>query len=216
MRTTIRDHAPLPASHEGDPYVPSAALGAAIAEREPRRAALPARAAAADRRRVDLGREARDDTRGSGLLERGGPLDRDAADARVLQREPAQDACGSLQPALPPRASRRAAARVEQEGEQRALRRSPATASASVASSSALSSSTGALISFQVSSSESRRLRSRSRRWTAASRPRIGPSDSTASQPSWAHCARRDAVPRARARRRGRAGRRRRGRRAAA
>ena len=63
---------------------------------------------------------------------------------------------------------------------------SPATARARVESSSALSSSTGALISFQVSSIERRRLRSASRRWIAASRPRIGLSDSTASQPSWA------------------------------
>jgi hypothetical protein len=76
---------------------------------------------------------------------------------------------------------------IEQEGEERPLRRVSATARASVASSSASSSSTGALMSFHVSSSPSRRLRSSSRRWIAASRPRIGVSDSTASQLSYAH-----------------------------
>ena len=40
----------------------------------------------------DLDAEPRDDARGGGLLERRGPLDRDPADVRVLEREPAQDA----------------------------------------------------------------------------------------------------------------------------
>ena len=67
--------------------------GAAVAEREPRRAAS-GRTSGSGRSSASLTstREPRDDARGSGLLERGGALDRDAADAGVLEREPAQDA----------------------------------------------------------------------------------------------------------------------------
>ena len=60
---------------------------------------------------------------GRGLLERRGPLDRDAADTRVLEREPAQDARHAT--GLLRLLERRVAqpGRVEQELEQRALRR---------------------------------------------------------------------------------------------
>ena len=65
--------------------------------------------------------------------------------------------------------------------------RSPATARASTPRISAPSGSIGALASFHVSSSPSCRPRSRRCRSTTASRPRIGCSDSTASQCSCAH-----------------------------
>src|SRR4029079_18762802 len=66
--------------------------GAPVAEWEPRSARAATRPTAADRRRLDLDTESRDDPRGSGLLQCGGALDRHAAHVRVLQREPAQDA----------------------------------------------------------------------------------------------------------------------------
>ncbi len=66
---------------------------AAVAEREPRRAALAARPAAPDRRRSFTSAASFALTRARRrLLQRGRPLDRDAADVRVLQREPAEDA----------------------------------------------------------------------------------------------------------------------------
>ena len=94
--------------------------GAPVAQREPRRAGAAARATATDRRRLDLDPEARNDARGGGFLQRRGPIDRDAADARVLEREPAQDArltpgpLGFLERGSPE------AGRVEQEHQLRA------------------------------------------------------------------------------------------------
>ena len=95
--------------------------GTAIAQRVPRRAALAAGAAAADLAVADLDREAPDDALGGRLLERGSPLDRDAADARVLEGEPAQDRRDA--PRLLGLVERRVAqaGRVEQELEQVAL-----------------------------------------------------------------------------------------------
>src|SRR5439155_26846815 len=77
-------------------FIPCAASSsageAAVAEREPRRRRRAAGAAAADRRRRHLRAEPDDDLCGGSLLERSRALDRDAAHARVLEREPAQDA----------------------------------------------------------------------------------------------------------------------------
>src|SRR3954451_7849206 len=67
----------------------------AVAQREPRRARLPAHTTAPDRGCVDLEPKACDDSRRGGFLELCGPLDRDPAYPRVLQCEPAQNACGS-------------------------------------------------------------------------------------------------------------------------
>src|SRR5262245_3045752 len=64
---------------------------AAVAEREPRRARPAARAAPADLAVAHLDGEALDHALGRRLLERSGALDGHAAEARVQQREPAQD-----------------------------------------------------------------------------------------------------------------------------
>src|SRR5207302_2779385 len=64
---------------------------APVAERRPRSRARTARAAAADRRVLDLGAQLLHDAGGGRFLERGGLLDRHASGAGVLQREPAQD-----------------------------------------------------------------------------------------------------------------------------
>ena len=74
----------------GDPGTRCAA-GRAVAQARPRRGARTADAAAADRRILDLRAQLADDALGRGLLERRSPFDRDARDARVLQREPAED-----------------------------------------------------------------------------------------------------------------------------
>ena len=170
---------------------PLPAAIAALAEREPGCTALPARLAASDRRRAHLCRQLRADALGGRLLELGGALDRDAADIRVLEREPAQDARGTRRLLGILERGVAQAVRVEQPRSTGRWARSPATASASVASSSALSSSTGALTSFQVCSSD--------RLAAALPQPPLhgvepdeqGPIDSTESQPSVAHGAAR-------------------------
>src|SRR3954453_16420081 len=100
----------------------SAATETAVAEREPGGCRLAARAAAADRGGVHLEAEARYDACGGGLLELGGPLDRDPPYTGILEREPAENTCGSssLLCLLEGRVTQ--PCRVEEEGEQRAVR----------------------------------------------------------------------------------------------
>src|SRR3954447_3694856 len=101
----------------------SAATETAVAEREPGGCGLAARAAAADRGGVHLEAETRYDPCGGGLLELGGPLDRDSPYTGILEREPAENTCGSssLLCLLESRVTQ--PRRVEEEGEQRTLRR---------------------------------------------------------------------------------------------
>src|SRR5688500_11291972 len=94
---------------------------AAVAERVPGRATLPARAAAAQFAVAHLHGEPAYDALRGGLLERRCLLDRDPADARVLEREPPQDR--GRPPRLLGLVERRVpeSRRVEQELEQMPL-----------------------------------------------------------------------------------------------
>ena len=158
------------------PPLAARAAEAAVAEREPRRAAS-GRTSGSGRpsARCTSTREPRDDARRGRLLERGGPLDRDAADARVLEREPAQDARGASSLLCVLERGVAEPRRVEQEREQRPLRRVAGDGERERREQLGV-----VLVDRRVDElpacprATSLRPRSRSRRWTPSSRPRSG------------------------------------------